>query len=89
MCSIDDCEKFCVMCVNLNGCNTENDVKGINNIVIYVYIMQGIRLMNIHLVLLSVNRLTSSSAQLLEYFPNSRLYSLSLLYKELDRYEVT
>jgi len=77
------------MCVNLNSCNTENDVKGINNIVMYVYVMQGICLMSIYRALLSANRLTSSSAQLLEYFPNSRLYSLSLLYKELDRCEVT
>lgn len=77
------------MCVNLNSCNTENDVKGINSIVTYVYVMQGIRLMTIHHALLSANRLTSSSAQLLEYFPNSRLYSLSLLCRELDRYEVT
>jgi len=89
MCGIADCQQFCAMCVNWNSCNTENDVKGINNIVMYVYVMQGIRLMSIHHVLLSANRLTNSGAQLLEYFPNSRLYSLSLLYEELDRYEVT
>jgi len=77
------------MHVNLNSCNTENDVKGINNVVKYVYVMKGIRLMSIQHALLSANCLTSSSALLLESFPNSRLYSLSLLYKELDRYEVT